>query len=63
MNQKSGRFVNVPFHPGMNRKGRSVQVHFLGLAGFLRGHASAFHLLSPGIVEKHFFPAVIFLYF
>ena len=33
------------------------------LAGFLRVHTSAFHLLSPGIVEKLFFPAGIFFYF
>ena len=30
-----------------------------GLAGFLRVHASAFHLLSPSILEK-FFPAGVF---
>ena len=34
-----------------------------GLAGFLRVHASAFHLLSPGIVEKLFFPAGVFFLF
>ena len=32
------------------------------LAGFLRVHTSAFHLLSPGIVGKLFFPAGIFLF-
>ena len=34
VNQKSGRFANVPFHSGMNIKGRSVQVHFPELLGF-----------------------------
>ena len=34
-----------------------------GLAGFLRVHASAFHLLSASIVEKLFFPAGVFFYF
>ena len=33
VNQKSGRFANVPFHSGMNIKGRSVQVHFPDLLG------------------------------
>ena len=32
--QKSDRFANVPFHSGMNIKGRSVQVHFPELLGF-----------------------------
>ena len=34
-----------------------------GLAGFLRVHASAFHLLSPSILEKLFFPAGVFFIF
>ena len=62
MNQKSGRFANAPFHSGM-KKGRSVQVHFLGLAGFLWVPSSAFHSLSPCIVEKLFFPAGVFFIF
>ena len=33
-----------------------------GLAGFLRIHASAFHLLSPSILEKLFFPAGVFIF-
>ena len=37
----------IPFRYEQKR-----QVCFLGLAGFLQVHASAFHLLSPGIVEK-----------
>ena len=34
-----------------------------GLAGFLRVHANAFHLLSPSILEKLFFPAGVFFLF
>ena len=34
-----------------------------GLAGFLRVHANAFHLLSPSILEKLFFPAGVIFYF
>ena len=34
-----------------------------GVAGFLRVHASAFHLLSTSILEKLFFLAGVFFYF
>ena len=33
-----------------------------GLAGFLRVQAIAFHLLSPSILEKLFFPAGVFFF-
>ena len=57
MNQKSSRFANVPFHSHMNKKGRSSSGPLSGPAGFLREHASAFHLLFPSILEKISFPA------
>ena len=34
-----------------------------GVAGFLRVHTSAFHLLSPSILEKLFFLAGVFFIF
>ena len=67
VNQKSGRFANVPFHSRMNRKGRSSSGPLSGPAGFLQVHASAFHLrswlLSPSILEKLSFRAVLFFIF
>ena len=52
--KKSSRFANVPFHSHMNRKGRFSSGP---PASFPRVHASAFHLLSPSILEKLTFPA------
>ena len=53
VNQKSGWFTNLTFHSRINRKGRSSSGPLSGTAGFLRVHASAFHLLSwllsPGL--------------
>ena len=46
VNQKSGRFTNVPFHSRVNRKGRSSSGLLSGPVGFLQVHASVFHLLS-----------------
>ena len=66
MNQKSGRFANVPFHSHINTKGKSSSGPLSGLAGFPRVQASEFHLLSPSILEKLSFPAempVFFFYF
>ena len=64
VNQKSDQFANVPFHSRMNRKGRSSSDPLSGPVGFLRVHASAFHLLSwllsPSILEKLSFPAGVF---
>ena len=64
VNQKSGRFANVPFHFRMNRKGRSSSSPLFGPVGFLRIHTSAFHLLSwllsPNILEKLSFTASVF---
>ena len=58
-NLKSGRFANVPFRSHMNRKGWSSSGPLSGPVGFLRVHASAFHLLSwllsPSILEKLFY--------
>ena len=59
VNQKLGRFANVPFHSDMNTKGRSSSGTLSGLAWFLRVHASAFHLLPPSILEKLSFPAEV----
>ena len=66
VNQKSSPFANVPFHFHMNKKGRPSSGPLSGPAGFLWVHASAFHLLSPSILEKLSFPAevpVFFFYF
>ena len=63
VNQKSGRFANVPFHYRMNRKGRSSSGPLSGTAGFLWVHASEFHLLSPRILEKLSFPAEVSVFF
>ena len=63
VNQKSGRFANVPFHSHMNKKGRSSSGPLSGPAGFLRVHASAFHLLSPSILEKLSFHAEVPVFF
>ena len=62
-NQKSGRFANVPFHWHMSKKGRSSSGPLSGPAGFLWVHASAFHLLSPSILEKLSFPAEVPVFF
>ena len=59
VNQKSGRVANVPFHSHMNKKGKSSSGPLSGPAGFLRVHASAFHLLSPSILKKLSFPAEV----
>ena len=63
VNQKSGRFANVPFHSRMNRKGRSLS----GTVRLLQVHASAFHLLSwllsPSILGKLSFRAGVFWFF
>ena len=63
VNQKSGRFANLPFHSHMNRKGRSLS----GTVRFLWVHESAFHLLSwllsPSILGKLSFHARVFFYF
>ena len=63
VNQKSSRFANVPFHSHMNKKGRSRSGILSGHAGFPRVHASAFHLLSPSILEKLSFPAKVPVFF
>ena len=63
VNQKLGRFANVPFHSRMNKKGRSSSGPLSGPAGFLLVHASAFHLLSPSILEKLSFPAEVPVFF
>ena len=63
VDQKSGRFANVRYHSCMNRKGRSSSGPLSGPAAFLRVHTSAFHLLSPSILEKRSFPADFFLFF
>ena len=64
VNSKSGRFVNVPFHSRMNRKGRSSSGPLSRPVRFLRVQASAFHLLSwllsPSILEKLSFTAGVF---
>ena len=56
VNQKLGRFANVPLHSPVNRKGRSSSGPLSGPAGFLQVPASAFQsrswLLSPSILEK-----------
>ena len=62
-NQKSGQFANVPFLSHMNKKGRSSSGPLSGPAGFLRVHASAFHLLSPSILEKHSLPVELPVFF
>ena len=59
VNQKSSRFANVPFHSHMNKNGRSSSGPLSGPAGFLRVHTSAFHLLSPSMLEKLSFPAAV----
>ena len=67
VNQKSGRFTDVPFHSRVNRKGRSSSDPLSGPVGFLQVHASAFHLLSwllsPSILEKLSFLAGVFFLF
>ena len=63
VNQKSGRFSNVPFHSRINIEGRSNSGPLSGLPWFLRVHASAFHLLSPSILEKLSFPAEVPVFF
>ena len=47
----------------MNKKGRSSSGPLSGPAGFLRVHASAFHLLSASILEKLSFPAEVPVFF
>ena len=53
-------FANVPFHYCMNRKGKSSSDPLSGPVGFLQAHASAFHLLSPSILEKLSYLACFF---
>ena len=64
VNRKSGRFTNLPFHSCMNRKGRSSSGPLSRTVGFLRVHASVFHLLSwllyPSILEKLSFRTGVF---
>ena len=43
----------------MNKKGRFSSGPLSGPARLLRVHASAFHLLSPSILEKLSFPAEV----
>ena len=66
VNQKSGRFTNIPFHSCVNRKGRSSSGPLSGPVGFLQVHTSAFHLLSwllsPSISEKLSFPGGVFIF-
>ena len=66
VNQKSGRFTNLPFHSRMNRKDNSSSGPLSGTVGFLWAHASAFHLLSwllsPSILKKLSFRAGVFLF-
>ena len=52
----------IPF-PYEQKKADPVQVHFREPAGFLRVHASAFHLLSPSILEKLSYPAKVPVFF
>ena len=47
----------IPFP--YEQKGRSSSGPLSGPAGFLRVHASAFHLLSSSILEKHSFSAEV----
>ena len=63
VNQKSSRFANIPFHSHMNKKGRSSSGPLSGPAGFLWVHASAFHLLSPSILEELSFHAEVPVFF
>ena len=56
-------FANVPFHSHMNKKGKSSSGPLSRPAGFLRVHASAFHLLSPSILEKLSFSSEVPVYF
>ena len=63
VNQKSDRFANVPLHSHMNKKGKSSSGPLSGPAGFLLVHASAFHLLSPSILEKLSFSAEVPVFF
>ena len=62
VNQKPGRFADVPSHSHMNRKDRSSSGPPSGLAGFLQVHASALHLFSPSILEKLSFPAAAYMF-
>ena len=66
VNQKSGRFANVPFHSRVNRKGMSSSGPLSKPVWFLQVHANAFHLLSwllsPSISEKLSFPPGDFLF-
>ena len=59
VNQKSSRFANVPFHSHINRKGRFSSGPPSRPARFPPVHASAFHLLSPSILEKFTFPTEV----
>ena len=63
VNQKSGRFANVPFHSHMNKKGSSTSGPLSGPVRFQLVHASAFHLLSPSILEKLSFPVEVPVFF
>ena len=52
----------IPF-PYEEKKCRSSSAPLSGSAGFLRVHASAFHLLSPSILERLPFPAEVPAFF
>ena len=52
----------IPF-PYEQKKGRSSSGPLSGPAGFLRVQASAFHLLSPSILERLSFPAEVPVFF
>ena len=51
----------IPFP--YEQKGRSTSGPLSGRAGFLWVHESAFHLLSPSILEKLTFPAEVAVFF
>ena len=66
VNQKPGRFANIPFHSCMNKKSRSSLGPLSGPVGFLQVHASAFHLLrwllSNSTLEELSFLASVFFF-
>ena len=53
----------IPFPYEQKRQVRGSSSPLFGPAGFLRVHASAFHLLSPSILEKLSFPADVPVFF
>ena len=59
VNQKLSRFANVPFHSHLKKKGRST----FRTCRVSTVHASAFHLLSPSILEKLSFPTEVPVFF